>query len=94
MHTRFVLKKALEQERIRPIVVLNKVDRPTTRPEGEVENEIFDLFAELGATEEQLDYPTLYASGKALSGEHCGSCFKSYKSCFQCLPLCVTFKTI
>jgi GTP-binding protein len=62
--TKFVLQKALEQKRIRPIVVLNKVDRDQLRPEGEVENEIFDLFAELGASEEQLDYPTLYASGR------------------------------
>ena len=39
---------------------MNKVDRPNLRPQGEVENEIFDLFVSLGANDTQLDYPTLY----------------------------------
>lgn len=60
--TKYVLAKALECG-LRPIVVINKVDRPITRVE-EVESEILDLFCELDATEEQLEYPTLYSSGK------------------------------
>ena len=58
--TRFVLKKALEKN-LKPIVVLNKIDRPNARPE-EVIDEVFDLFVELGADDEQLDFPVLYAS--------------------------------
>lgn len=59
--TRFVLKKALEQKLI-PIVVVNKIDRPFTRP-AEVVDEVLDLFIDLGAEEEQLDFPVIYASG-------------------------------
>ncbi len=61
--TKFVLRKAFAKQ-IRPIVVINKVDRPDARP-TEVLNEIFDVFVELGASEEQLDFPHIYASGKA-----------------------------
>jgi GTP-binding protein len=57
--TRFVLRKALER-RLEPIVVINKVDRPDARVQ-EVLNEIFDLFIDLDATEEQLDFPVIYA---------------------------------
>jgi GTP-binding protein len=60
--TKFVTGKAL-QLGLRPIVVINKVDRPDARPH-EVLNEVFDLFAALGATDEQLDFPTLFASGR------------------------------
>jgi GTP-binding protein len=60
--TRFVLKKALELE-LRPIVVVNKIDRPDARIQ-EVINETFDLFVELEASEEQLDFPIVYASGR------------------------------
>lgn len=60
--TKFVLGKALARG-IRPIVVVNKVDRGDARPD-EVHNEIFDLFASLGADDEQLDFPMLYASGR------------------------------
>ncbi len=60
--TRFVLQKAL-QLNLRPIVVINKVDKPNCRPE-EVHDAVFDLFFNLGATEEQLDFPTFYGSGK------------------------------
>jgi GTP-binding protein len=60
--TKFVVGKALRQG-LRPIVVINKVDRPDARVQ-EVHNEIFDLFAVLDATEEQLDFPTLFASGR------------------------------
>ena len=61
--TKFVVGKALRQG-LRPIVVVNKIDRSDARP-IEVHNEIFDLFAALDATDEQLDFPTLYASGRA-----------------------------
>ncbi len=60
--TKFVLNKAL-QRGLRPIVVLNKIDRDTARPD-EVENEVFDLFASLDATDEQLDFTTLYSSAR------------------------------
>jgi GTP-binding protein len=60
--TKFVVGKALRQG-LRPIVVINKVDRPDARAQ-EVHNEIFDLFATLDATEAQLDFPTLFASGR------------------------------
>jgi GTP-binding protein len=60
--TKFVVAKALRR-RLRPIVVINKVDRPDARAEA-VHNEIFDLFALLDADEQQLDFPTLFASGR------------------------------
>src|SRR4051812_9535223 len=60
--TRFVLKKAFEHQ-LRPIVVINKIDRPDGRPDA-VLNEVFDLFVELGADDETLDFPTIYASGR------------------------------
>jgi GTP-binding protein len=60
--TKFVLSKALAQG-MRPMVVINKVDRPDARVH-QVHDEIFDLFAALDATEEQLDFPTLFASGR------------------------------
>lgn len=62
--TRFVLKKALEQK-LTPIVVLNKIDRPNARP-NEVIDEVLDLFIELGADEDQLEFPVVY--GSALNG--------------------------
>src|SRR5438552_2113951 len=60
--TKFVVGKALSQG-LRPIVVINKVDRADARPQA-VHNEIFDLFAALDATEAQLDFPTVFASGR------------------------------
>jgi GTP-binding protein len=60
--TRFVLKKSLDLG-IKPIVVINKIDRPGARPE-EVVNMVFDLFCELNADEAQLDFPIVYASAK------------------------------
>ena len=60
--TRFVLRKALEAK-LKPIVVINKMDRPDARP-LEVADEILDLFIELGADDEQLDFPILYASAR------------------------------
>lgn len=62
--TRFVTSKAFEQG-LRPIVVINKVDRPGARPDW-VMDQVFDLFDSLGATDEQLDFPVIYAS--ALNG--------------------------
>jgi GTP-binding protein len=59
--TRFVLKKALEQN-LTPIVVVNKIDRDFARPE-EVVDEVLDLFIELGANEDQLEFPVVFASG-------------------------------
>jgi GTP-binding protein len=60
--TKFVLKKSLELH-LKPIVVVNKIDRPNSRPH-EVADMTFDLFCELNATDEQLDFPIVYASGK------------------------------
>ena len=60
--TKFVLGKALKQG-LRPIVIINKIDRPDGRPE-EVVDEVFDLFVSLDANDEQLDFPILYASGR------------------------------
>src|SRR5436305_942525 len=60
--TKFVVSKALKVG-LKPIVVINKVDRPDSRP-TEVINEVFDLFAALDASEEQLDFPILYGSAK------------------------------
>ncbi|OYY73605.1 MAG: GTP-binding protein TypA [Gammaproteobacteria bacterium 28-57-27] len=62
--TRFVTQKAF-QHGLKPIVVINKIDRPSSRPDWVVD-QVFDLFANLGATEEQLDFPVVYAS--ALTG--------------------------
>ncbi len=60
--TRFVLEKALALG-LKPIVVVNKVDKPNCRP-AEVQEDVFDLMCNLGASEEQLDFPTLYGSAK------------------------------
>ncbi|MGE0740236.1 MAG: translational GTPase TypA [Hyphomonadaceae bacterium] len=60
--TKFVLSKALKRG-LRPMVVLNKVDRPSADPDRAL-NEIFELFLAIGATDEQADFPILYASGK------------------------------
>ncbi len=60
--TRFVLDKALRLG-LRPVVVINKIDKPDARPDA-VQNKVFDLFCELNASDEQLDFPTLYASGR------------------------------
>ncbi|MBN2160222.1 MAG: translational GTPase TypA [Spirochaetes bacterium] len=72
--TKYVLKKSLEAGH-RPIVVVNKIDRPNCRPE-QVVDMLFDLFIELNATDEQLDFPVIYASAKtgeshySLNDEH------------------------
>ena len=67
--TRFVTKKAFEQG-LNPIVVINKIDRPSARPDWVID-QVFDLFDQLGATEEQLDFPVIYAS--ALGGYASGN---------------------
>ena len=61
--TRFVLRKAFERG-LPPIVVINKIDRADARPK-EVLNEVYDLFIDLDATEEQIEFPVLYTSGRA-----------------------------
>jgi GTP-binding protein len=61
--TRFVLRKALER-RLTPVVVINKIDRPDARPQ-EVLNEVYDLFIDLDADEEQVEFPVVYASARA-----------------------------
>ena len=61
--TRYVLQKALAAK-LPPVVVLNKIDRPDARPE-EVLNEIYDLFIDLDATEDQLDFPVIYTNARA-----------------------------
>ncbi len=66
--TKFVLRKAFANK-IRPIVVINKIDRPDSRP-NEVLNEVFDTFVELGADEYQLDFPYIFASGKGGFASH------------------------
>jgi GTP-binding protein len=67
--TRFVLRKALERG-LPPIVVMNKIDRPDARPQ-EVLNEIYDLFIDLDATEEQIEFPVLYTNARE------GTCSKT-----------------
>ncbi|SDI65395.1 translational GTPase TypA [Natribacillus halophilus] len=66
--TRFVLKKALEQN-LTPVVVINKIDRESARPE-EVVDEVLDLFIELGASEDQLDFPVLHTSAVQGMAKH------------------------
>lgn len=71
--TRYVLSKALSQK-LKPIVVINKMDRSTASP-ADVENKVFDLFCSLDASEDMMDYPVIYASGRegwvsnAINGE-------------------------
>jgi len=60
--TRFVLKKSLELG-LKPIVIINKIDKPAARPE-QAHEEVLELFMELGANDEQLDFPTIYAVGR------------------------------
>ncbi len=66
--TRFVLKKSLELG-LRPIVVINKIDKPAADPDR-AHHEVFDLFAELGATEEQLDFPVVYSISRDGVAKH------------------------
>ena len=68
--TRYVLGKALEAG-LTPVVVINKIDRPDARVQ-EVINEVYDLFIDLDAKEDQLDFPTLYGSSTAMVGSASG----------------------
>lgn len=80
--TRFVLKKAFEHGH-RAIVMINKIDRPDCRPE-EVLDEVFDLFVELGANDQQLDFPVLYGSGRdGYAGLEPGDGSKDLEPLFQ-----------
>ena len=60
--TKYVLRKALEHH-LKPIVVINKIDKPGARV-SEVEDEVLELFMELDASDEQLDFPVVYANGR------------------------------
>src|SRR5690625_1587648 len=80
--TRFVLKKALEQG-LKPLVVLNKIDRPSARPE-EVVDEVLDLFIDLGADDEQLEFTVLYASAiNGMSGYEPNELTESFDPVFD-----------
>src|SRR5699024_10804866 len=80
--TRFVLKKELEQG-LKPLVVLNKIDRPSARPE-EVVDEVLDLFIDLGADDEQLEFPVLYASAiNGMSGYEPNELTESFDPVFD-----------
>ena len=80
--TRFVTQKAFEQG-LRPIVVVNKIDRPGARPDWVVD-QVFDLFDSLGATEEQLDFPIMYASAlEGVAGEDPGSMAQDMTPLFE-----------
>ncbi|OAJ75734.1 GTP-binding protein TypA, partial [Brevibacillus sp. SKDU10] len=80
--TRFVLRKALEAN-VTPIVVVNKIDRDNARPQ-EVINEVYDLFIDLDATEEQLDFPIVYASGiKGIAGKEPDNLSEDLKPLFD-----------
>src|SRR3989339_2015645 len=61
--TKFVLKKSLDLG-LKPILVINKIDKPAAKPD-ETHEKVFELFMDLGATNEQLDFKTIYANGKA-----------------------------
>jgi GTP-binding protein len=82
--TRFVLRKALERG-LSPIVVLNKIDRPDARPK-EVLNEVFDLFIDLDATEEQIEYPVLYTNARdGIASTEMGVAGESLKPLFDAI---------
>ena len=74
--TKFVLRKALENK-AKPMVVINKIDRENARPH-KVLDMVFDLFVELKATDEQLDFPIFMPARKTVS--HCASCTKTMKT--------------
>ncbi|MFM2288332.1 MAG: hypothetical protein RL684_1475, partial [Pseudomonadota bacterium] len=87
--TRFVTRKALAMG-LKPIVVINKIDRPGARPDWVI-NHTFDLFDKLGATEEQLDFPIVYASALTgyamLDAEHTGTDMKPlFEAILQHVP--------
>src|SRR5213080_905006 len=87
--TRFVLRKALERG-LPPILVVNKIDRPDARPK-EVLNEIYDLFIDLDATEDQLDFPIVYANARdgvaqAKPGDHSKDLLPLFEAIVKHIP--------
>ena len=89
--TRFVLKKALEQDLV-PIVVVNKIDKPSARP-AEVVDEVLELFIELGADDDQLDFPVVYAQ-QSTEHLHCQMIQPTKKRLWRqsLIPLLTTFQ--
>ena len=82
--TRYVLSKALEAS-LQPILVINKIDRPDARPQ-EVLNEVYDLFIDLDAKEEQLDFPVLYTNAKAgTAAVHQGAAGEDLRPLFEAI---------
>jgi GTP-binding protein len=82
--TRYVLSKALEAN-LKPILVINKIDRPDARPQ-EVLNEVYDLFIDLDAKEEQLDFPVLYTNAKAgTAAVHQGAAGEDLRLLFEAI---------
>ena len=81
--TRFVLQKAI-QLGLKPIVVINKVDKPNCRP-SEVQEMVFDLMFSLDATEEQLDFPTIYGSAKQAGCPRIGRSRRGYRGCVDAI---------
>src|ERR1700729_2632068 len=80
--TRYVLSKALEAN-LKPILVINKIDRPDARPQ-EVLNEVYDLFIDLDAKEDQLDFPVLYTNAKAgTAAVHQGAAGEDLRPLFE-----------
>src|SRR5258705_1654162 len=82
--TRFVLRKALERG-LPPIVVLNKIDRPDARPQ-EVLNEVYDLFIDLDATEDQIEFPVLYTNAReGIATEEVGAAGENLQPLFEAI---------
>ncbi len=82
--TRYVLSKALEAH-LKPILVINKIDRPDARPQ-EVLNEVYDLFIDLDAKEDQLDFPVLYTNAKAgTAAVHQGAAGEDLRPLFEAI---------
>jgi GTP-binding protein len=82
--TKFVLRKALEQK-LKPIVVINKIDKPDARVE-EVEDEVLELFMELEADDDQLDFPVIYANGRdGIAKAHMDDESDNLEPLFKCI---------
>src|SRR6266853_2984637 len=86
--TRVVLRKALERG-LPPIVVLNKIDRADARPQ-EVRNEVYDLFIDLDATEEQIEFPVLYTNAReGVATEEMGAAGENLQPLFEAIVECL-----
>ena len=81
--TRYVLSKALEAN-LKPILVINKIDRPDARPQ-EVLNEVYDLFIDLDAKEEQLDFAVLYTNARRFRAVHQGAAGEDLRLLFEAI---------